>query len=77
MMNESRKGGKLEAQLPVGPYTVAEDLGKGRYRLQDAYGLHLKTAINCNRLKIWRDPESAILKHESVSYIYRNWCTIM
>ena len=67
MKNESRKGGKLEPQFPGGPYTIAEDLGKGRYRLQDANSKNLKTAINCHRLKIWRDPESAILKHESVS----------
>ena len=31
MSNEGRKGGKLKCLFPGGPYTVAQDLGKGRY----------------------------------------------
>ena len=38
-----------------GPYTIAEDLGKGRYRLKDGKGDLMKTAINCHRLKLWLD----------------------
>ena len=37
MKNESRKGGKIEPQF-TGPYTVAEDIGKGRYHLKDNKG---------------------------------------
>ena len=37
MKNESRKGGKLDLQFR-GPYTIAEDLGKGRYKLKDGNG---------------------------------------
>ena len=35
MKNEGRKGGKLDQLFPGGPYTIVEDLGKGRYRLKD------------------------------------------
>ena len=38
-----------------------EDVGKGRFRLKDAQGNTLKTAINCHRLKIWHDPKEAKL----------------
>ena len=55
MKNEGRKGGKLEQLFPGGPYTIAEDLGKGRYRLKDGKGDLMKTAINCHRLKLWLD----------------------
>ena len=64
MKNESRKGGKLEPQF-TGPYKVAEDIGKGRYRLQDHNGNLLKTAINCHRLKIWHDPDGGRLPDKS------------
>ena len=57
MSNERRKGGKLKCLFPGGPYTVAEELGKGRYRLKNKDGEILKTAINYHRLKIWLDPE--------------------
>ena len=67
MKNEGHKGGKLEPQFPGGPYTVAEDLGKGRYRLKDSHGEILKTAVNCHRLKIWQDADSALLKNQTVS----------
>ena len=52
MRNMGRKGGKLDVQFH-GPYTIAEDLGKGRYRLKDEKGLELKTAYNAARLKMW------------------------
>lgn len=71
MKNEGRKGGKLEPQFPGGPYIVAKDLGKGRYQLKDIDGRILKTAVNCHRLKIWRDPDSALLKNPTVS-----WCEL-
>lgn len=75
MRNEGRKGGKLEPQFPGGPYTVAEELGKGRYRLKDVDGRLLKTAVNCHRLKTWRDPDPALLKQETVSlYNYSGGC---
>ena len=67
MKNEGRKGGKLEPQFPGGPYIVAQDLGKGRYRLKDSAGQLLKAAVNCHRLKMWRDPDSALLKQKQVS----------
>ena len=57
MSNEGGKGGKLKCLFPGGPYTVAEDLGKGHYRLKNKDGEILKTAINYHRLKIWLDPE--------------------
>ena len=57
MSNEGRKGGKLKCLFPGGPYTVAQDLGKGRYRLKNKDGVILKTAINYHRLKKWLDPE--------------------
>lgn len=49
-------GSKLELQFPSGPYTVTESLGKGRYCPQDVNSQILKMAVNCHRLKIWRDP---------------------
>ena len=55
MKNESRKGGKLDLQFR-GPYTIAEDLGKGRYKLKDGNGKVLTTAYNCHRLKLWLEP---------------------
>ena len=39
-----------------GPYVITEDLGKGRYRLQNEDGVVQKTAANCHRLKLWIDP---------------------
>ena len=65
--NDGRKGGKLEINFKGGPYTIAEDVGKGRLRLKDAQGNALKTAINCHRLKIWHDPKEAKLNQQSVS----------
>ena len=55
MKNESRKGGKLDLQFR-GPYTIAEDLGKGRYKLKDGNGKVLTRAYNCHRLKLWLEP---------------------
>ena len=52
MHNVGRKGGKLDVQFR-GPYTITEDLGKGRYRLKDDKGLVLKTSYNSARLKLW------------------------
>ena len=51
MANEGRKGGKLDVQFR-GPYIIAEDLGKGRFRLKDEKGKLLKNAYNCHRLKL-------------------------
>ena len=50
--NDGRKGGKLEINFKGGPYTIAEDVGKGLFRLKDAKGKLLKTAINCHRLRL-------------------------
>ena len=55
MKNESRKGGKLDLQFR-GPYMIAEDLGKGRYKLKDGNGKVLTRAYNCHRLKLWLEP---------------------
>ena len=55
MHNEGRKGGKLDVQFK-GPYIIAEDLGKGRFRLKDEKGKLLKNAYNCHRLKLWLEP---------------------
>jgi len=55
------RGGKLEINFKGGPYTIAEDVGKGWFRLKDAQGNTLKTAINCHWLKIWHDPKEAKL----------------
>ena len=49
----------------TGPYTAAEDIGKGRYRLKDNKGKLLKTAIDCHRLKIWHDPDGGRLRDKS------------
>ena len=59
--NDGRKGGKLEINFKGGPYTIAEDVGKGRFHLKDAQGNILKTAISCHRLKIWHDPKEALV----------------
>ena len=61
--------GKLEINFKGGPYTIAEDVGKGRFRLKDAKGKTLKTAINCHRLKIWRNPMSAKVNQELVKLL--------
>ena len=71
MKNVGRKGGKLEPLFPGGPYEVAEDLGKGRFRLKDNCGKTLKTAINVHRLKIWKNPDECRLKNGDVS------CTVL
>ena len=60
-----RKGGKLEPQFTGGPYIVAEYLGKGRYRLEDANGMLLKTDMNCHRLKRWFEPDAGRLVWKS------------
>lgn len=65
--NDRRKSGKLEINFKGGPYTITEDMGKGRFHLKDAQGKILKTAINCHRLKIWHDPQAAKLNQLSVS----------
>ena len=49
-----------------GPYIVAEDLGKGRYCLEDANGKLLKTAINCHHLKKWFEPDAGRLVCKSI-----------
>ena len=64
MKNEGRKGGKLEPLFPGGPYILAEDLGKGRYRLKRTDGTTLKTAINIHRLKAWVEPDGGRLKYD-------------
>ena len=65
--NDGRKRGKLDINFKGGPYTIAEDVGKGQFCLKDAQGKVLKTAINCHRLKIWHDPKEAKLNQKSVS----------
>lgn len=70
MKNEGRKGGKLKCLFPGGPYTIAEELGKGRCRLRGIDGVLLKTAINCHRLKIWHDPEGGKRATMKKVYIY-------
>ena len=47
--NDGWKGGKLEINFKGGPYIIAEDVGKGQFRLKDIQGNALKTAINCHR----------------------------
>lgn len=82
MKNESRKGGKLDLQFR-GPYTIAEDLGKGRYKLKDGNGKVLARAYNCHRLKLWLEPnkkpdlskvsqltQSAVYWHTSILVIF-------
>ena len=66
MKNVGRKGGKLEPQFTGGPYIVVEDLGKGRYRLEDVNGKLLKTAMNCYCLKKWFEPDAGRLVCKSV-----------
>ena len=65
--NDGLKGGKLEINFKGGPYTIAEDIGKGRFRLKNVQGNMLKTAINCHRLKIWHDPKASKLNQQLVS----------
>ena len=57
MKNEGRKGGKLDVQFR-GPFTVVEDIGKGRYKLKDEKGKVLKTSCNVARLKLWLEPNT-------------------
>ena len=57
MKNEGRKGGKLDVQFR-GPFTVVEDIGKGRYKLKDEKGKVLKTSYNVARLKLWLEPNT-------------------
>ena len=64
MKNEGRKGGKLEPLFPGGPYVIAEDLGKGQFRLKDLNGKLLQTAINIHQLKLWNDPDGGQLKND-------------
>ena len=75
--NDGRKGGKLEINFKGGPYTIAEDVGKGLFRLKDAKGKLLKTAINCHRLKIWHDPQAAKLNQLSVSIQCKLSCVLV
>lgn len=55
MSNAHRMGGKLDYSWK-GPYTVLEDLGKGRYRLQTGDGKKLRKVINGVLLKDYLDP---------------------
>ena len=68
MSNEGRKGGKLKYLFPGGPYTVAENLGKGCYRFKNKDGVILKTVINYHGLKIWLDPEGVNTFHRKRYY---------
>ena len=70
MKNEGRKGGKLKPLFPGGPYILAQDLGKGRFRLKGADGMLLKTAIKIHRLKAWVEPDGGRLKYDV------SWCTL-
>ena len=78
MKNESRKGGKLDLQFR-GLYTIAEDLGKGRYKLKDGNGKVLTRAYNCHRLKLWLEPnekpDSSKVGQLTLSAVY--WHTSM
>ena len=77
MKNESRKGGKLDLQFR-GPYTIAEDLGKGKYKWKDGNGKVLTRAYNCHRLKArliqgWSTHTiSYILAHKHASRVIFN-----
>ena len=64
MANEGRKGGKLEPQFKGGPYTISEDLGKGRFRLKNEDGKSLQKTVNTHRLKLWLDPNQRTLKRK-------------
>lgn len=57
MANSHRMGGKMDP-VYIGPYTVAETLDKGRYRLQRADGTTLKKLYNGVLLKEKLDPVS-------------------
>jgi hypothetical protein len=61
MKNEGRKGGKLDVQFK-GPYVIAEDLGKGRFRLANEDGVTLKKSVNCHRIKPWHNPDEGRLQ---------------
>ena len=51
---DGRKGDKLQQRF-IGPYKVAESLGKGTYRLQNAKtGRIVKKVVNACRLKRFR-----------------------
>ena len=64
MKNKRSKGRKLELLFPGGPYILAQDLGKGRFRLKGADGMLLKTAINIHCLKAWVEPDGGRLKYD-------------
>ena len=53
--NEGQKGGKLEINFKGGRYTIAEDIGKGRFRLEDAQGNNY--AKDSNKLSPAKDLE--------------------
>ena len=51
---DGRKGDKFQARY-LGPYEIAEDLGKGVFRLRNpTTGLLLKKSVNACRLKPYR-----------------------
>ena len=51
--NDSRKGGKMD-QRWLGPYKIAEDLGKGVFKLKNPSSGHiLKKTVNSCRLKAY------------------------
>jgi hypothetical protein len=50
-----------------GPYVISEDLGKGRFRVQDDKGHVLKKTVSCHRLKLWLEPNKRPDDHSAVS----------
>lgn len=56
-----------EVNFKGGPYTIADDVGKGRFRLKDGQSKILKTTINFHWLKIYHDPKAARLIQQSVN----------
>ena len=67
MRNFGRKGGKLDEQFQ-GPYIICQDLGKGRYRVQDLNGVLLKSSINADRLKLWLEPNPKMKVRFCIKY---------
>ena len=56
---DERKGGKLQ-QRWLGPYVIAEFVGKGVYKITNPKtGQTLKKGVNVCRLKIYHESQSA------------------
>ena len=56
-----------------GPYAISEDMGNGRFRVQDDKGNVLKKTVSCHRQKLWLKPnkkQMAILSFYNYSINY-------